>query len=132
MKDYHSKEKAVERKELGAEEMDERTIVDLLIDQVEVANVLILNKTDLVSAIEICRLKSILKKLNPSACLIDSQFGAVQPKLLMNTCSFDTCLTSLICVSCFCLHTYIYKRQHIIFQQENSVIGFGTFVYNSE
>lgn len=96
MKDYNSKEKALDRGELGAEESDERTIVDLLVDQVEIANVLILNKTDLVSAKDLDCLKTILKKLNPSARLIESQFGAVQPKLLMNTRSFDIDTASLL------------------------------------
>ncbi|CAE7804295.1 yciC [Symbiodinium sp. CCMP2592] len=89
LKDYHSQEKAIDRNELGAEETDQRSIVDLLVDQVEIANVLILNKTDLVSAKDLERLKGIFQKLNPSAQLIESQFGAVQPKLLMNTRSFD-------------------------------------------
>merc|ERR1719453_1217558 len=65
LQDYRSREKAVDRKELGAEEEDERTIVDLLTDQAEFANVLLLNKTDLVSSEELDKLKRILKKLNP-------------------------------------------------------------------
>ena len=39
LKDYHSHEKAIDRNELGAEETDQRSIVDLLVDQVEIANV---------------------------------------------------------------------------------------------
>merc|ERR1719454_334989 len=75
LKDYQSDTKAIDRKELGAEEGDERSIVNLLVDQVEIANVLILNKTDLVSPQELSSLKAILKKLNPKARMIESQFG---------------------------------------------------------
>merc|ERR1711972_30239 len=89
LKDYRSEEKAVDRKDLGAEETDERTIVDLLTDQAEFANVLILNKTDLVSSEELGQLRRILTKLNPGARLIESQFGNVDPKSLVNTRSFD-------------------------------------------
>jgi len=96
LKDYSSNEKAVDRHELGAEQTDERTIVDLLVDQVEIANVLVLNKKDLVSSKELQGLKSILKKLNPGAQLIESEFGSVEPKLLMNTRSFDIETVSLL------------------------------------
>lgn len=96
LKDYHCRDKAVDRDELGAEATDQRSIVDLLVDQVEIANVLVLNKTDLVSAKELECLKRIFHKLNPSARLIESQFGAVKPQLLINTRSFDLQTASLL------------------------------------
>eukprot|EP00929_Paragymnodinium_shiwhaense_P044563 TRINITY_DN22844_c0_g1_i1.p1 TRINITY_DN22844_c0_g1~~TRINITY_DN22844_c0_g1_i1.p1 ORF type:complete len:562 (+),score=126.08 TRINITY_DN22844_c0_g1_i1:78-1763(+) len=89
LKDYAVQEKLVDRKDLGAETGDERTIVDLLTDQIEFANVVILNKTDLVSSDELGKLKGILKKLNPNANVVESQFGVVDPALLQNTKSFD-------------------------------------------
>eukprot|EP00931_Biecheleriopsis_adriatica_P091443 TRINITY_DN6532_c1_g1_i1.p1 TRINITY_DN6532_c1_g1~~TRINITY_DN6532_c1_g1_i1.p1 ORF type:complete len:693 (+),score=131.50 TRINITY_DN6532_c1_g1_i1:78-2156(+) len=89
LKDYDSEELAIERKELGAEEKDDRHIVKLLIEQVEFANIFILNKTDLVTSEELNRLEGILKLLNPGARIIKSQFCAVSPKLLLNTNSFD-------------------------------------------
>ncbi|CAE7567966.1 unnamed protein product [Symbiodinium sp. CCMP2456] len=87
--DYQSLEKAVDRKELGAEKGDERTIVDLLIDQAEFANVLVLNKTDLVSTEQLGDLKQLLVKLNPGARIIESQHGAVDLEFLLNTKTFD-------------------------------------------
>jgi len=89
LSDYGSGEKAVDRRELGAEKGDERSIVDLLVDQAEFANVLVLNKTDLVSPKELGRLRGILRKLNPGARVVESQFGVVSPRLLLNTGSFD-------------------------------------------
>jgi len=89
LKDYNCAEKATDRKQLGAEATDRRRIVDLLVEQVEFANVLILNKADLVSAEELGSLKKILQKLNPGALLLDSTYGAVSPTLLLNTRRFD-------------------------------------------
>jgi len=89
LKDYDCGETLVDRKELGAEKQDKRTIVDLLVEQAEFANVLVLNKTDLVSSEELGRLKSVLRKLNAGAQIIESQFGAVSPQSLLNTRSFD-------------------------------------------
>jgi len=89
LNDYGCRETLVDRKELGAPEDDRRNIVDLLVEQAEFANVLVLNKTDLVSSTELGRLKGILGKLNPGARIIESQFGMVSPELLLNTHSFD-------------------------------------------
>lgn len=94
--DYQSASKAVERKELGAEEGDDRSIADLLVDQVEVANILILNKTDLVSPKQLDSLKAILKKLNPGARVIETNFGVVSPSLVLNTRSFNQAEVSML------------------------------------
>jgi len=72
---------------LGAD--DERSLSDLLIDQIEFANVLVLNKTDLVSDEELERLEGILKQLNPAAKQIRSVRGVVPPKEILNTGLFD-------------------------------------------
>lgn len=70
-------------------EGDFRTIVNLLTDQIEFANVIILNKTDLVDNNTIGLLKAALKKLNPTAKIISSQFGKVSPSEIVNTKLFD-------------------------------------------
>jgi len=89
LKDYGKRERLMDRKKLGAEEGDMRTIAHLLVDQVECANVIILNKTDLIKEKEADNLESILKKLNPKAKIIRSSYGKVKPELLLNTKSFD-------------------------------------------
>lgn len=68
---------------------DDRTIVNLLTDQIEFANVIILNKTDLVSKYVVGMLKSAMHKLNPSAKIIHSSFGKVAPAEILNTKLFD-------------------------------------------
>jgi len=96
LKDSDSDDYATDRKDLGAEEEDERTIAHLLIEQAEFANVLVLNKTDLVSCEQLDCLEGILRRLNPGARIIKSQFGVVSPKLLMNTRSFDIGAASML------------------------------------
>jgi len=68
---------------------DERTIVNLLTDQIEFANVIILNKTDLVETRTVNLLKAAIQKLNPGAKIIPSIFGKVSPKAILNTKLFD-------------------------------------------
>ena len=74
---------------LGASEDDDRTIADLLVDQVEFADVIVLNKTDLVSLEQIDVVKNVIKKLNPTAEILLSKFGKVDPKKILNTQRFD-------------------------------------------
>jgi G3E family GTPase len=74
---------------LTTEEKDERTIVNLLTDQIEFANVIILNKTDLVQPDQLKLLEGIIRKLNPDAKLIKTKFGEVSPREILNTKSFD-------------------------------------------
>lgn len=70
-------------------ENDERTIVNLLVDQIEFANVIVLNKTDLVSKKDLELLEASIKKLNPVAKIIHSEMGKIQPKEIMNTGLFN-------------------------------------------
>jgi len=87
-KDFGSPETLMDR-ELTDIEGDHRTIVNLLTDQVEFANVIILNKTDLVSEEDLGFLKATIHKLNPSAKLIESTFSKVDPHKLLNTGLFN-------------------------------------------
>ncbi len=68
---------------------DERTIVHLLIDQIEFADVIVVNKTDLVIADDLFRVESLLKKLNPRAKLIRTHHGVVPLNEIINTKKFD-------------------------------------------
>ena len=68
---------------------DYRTIVNLLTDQIEFANVIILNKTDLVDEDTVGLLQAAIHKLNPSAKIIRSSFGKIAPEEILNTELFD-------------------------------------------
>jgi G3E family GTPase len=70
-------------------ESDERTVTDLLIEQVEFANVLVLNKTDLCNAAELGRLEGILHHLNPEAKILRSSWGEVPLESVLGTNLFD-------------------------------------------
>ena len=87
-KDFGSPETLVDRN-LTDIEGDERTIVNLLTDQIEFANVIILNKSDLVSEDTLGILKAAIKKLNPSAKILESSFSRISPKEILNTGLFN-------------------------------------------
>lgn len=70
-------------------EGDSRTIVNLLTDQIEFADVIILNKTDLVDEKTIGLLSATIQRLNPGAIIIRSTFGKVHPNEVLNTKRFD-------------------------------------------
>jgi len=70
-------------------EDDYRTIVDLITDQIEFANVIILNKSDLVNEDELKILKGIIYKLNSTAKIITTSFSKVEPKEILNTKLFN-------------------------------------------
>lgn len=88
LRDYSSLDFIADRGESMGEE-DTRTVVDLLIEQIEFCDVLVLNKTDLMSPDEIARLEGMLKTLNPRAEIIHSSFGKVPLKRMINTGLFD-------------------------------------------
>lgn len=70
-------------------EEDERTVADLLADQVEFADVIVLNKTDLISFDELGRLKSLLRQLNQRAEIIPAERGNVPLSSILNTGRFN-------------------------------------------
>lgn len=73
----------------GVSEEDERSISDLLIDQIEFCDVLILNKVDLVEEKDLAQLEIILRKLQPAAKFIKTRFADVAINEVVNTGSFD-------------------------------------------
>ena len=86
--DFGTNELLIDRK-LTDMEGDYRTIVNLLTDQIEFANVIILNKTDLVDEKTVGLLKASIQKLNPGAKIITSNYSKVAPSEILNTKLFD-------------------------------------------
>jgi G3E family GTPase len=87
-KDFGSPERLIDR-DLTNIDGDDRTIVNLLTDQIEFANVIVLNKVDLVSNETLGVLKSAIHKLNPSAKIIESEYSKVAPNQILNTNLFN-------------------------------------------
>lgn len=86
--DFSCGETLLERGEASGEG-DTRDVVDLLIDQIETCNVLLLNKCDLVLNEELDELEGVLRKLQPTAKIIRTQNGSIDPKEILNTSLFD-------------------------------------------
>jgi G3E family GTPase len=72
---------------LGAD--DQRAIVELLIEQVEFANVLVISKVDLVSHEEVLQLEAILRHLNPGARIVHAAEGRIACEHVLETGLFD-------------------------------------------
>ncbi|ENP8331051.1 GTP-binding protein [Vibrio alginolyticus] len=70
-------------------EDDERSVADLLVDQVEFADVILISKTDLAEKSEIERLLAILKTLNTSATILPISNGEVELDAVLDTQSFS-------------------------------------------
>ncbi|MEO1621809.1 MAG: zinc metallochaperone GTPase ZigA [Cyanobacteria bacterium J06632_3] len=88
LEDY---EKAKYLKDTGESlgEEDERSVADLLVDQVEFADVILISKTDLVTPADVERLTAILKTLNTQANIIPIAQGQVSVDQVLSTGLFD-------------------------------------------
>ncbi len=88
MDELHTLETLAERG-IGNDDTDERTIVDLLVDQIEFADVLVLNKCDLAKPQDIGRIEALLGQLNPRARIVRAEWGQVPLNEVLNTQRFD-------------------------------------------
>ena len=88
IKDFSSPEYLTDRN-LTDIDGDERTIVNLLTDQIEFANVILLNKIDLVSEQDLRNLYDIIHKLNPEAKIIPTNHSKINLREVINTGIFD-------------------------------------------
>ncbi|SES10623.1 GTP-binding protein [Salisediminibacterium halotolerans] len=86
--DYQSGESLLDRKQTDDEE-DVREVVDLLIDQVEFANVILLNKTDLLDEENTEKLKGMIRKLNGDAEIIETVNAEVPLAKILHTNAFQ-------------------------------------------
>jgi G3E family GTPase len=80
---------ALSDRELAAVDGDARSIADLLVDQVEFADVLLLNKTDLVSEQALATVETMLRRLNPRAKLLRTVHGLIDLAEVLDTGLFD-------------------------------------------
>ncbi|MBF6137945.1 GTP-binding protein [Nocardia otitidiscaviarum] len=76
---------SLEQRDMQAGEGDARTISDLLVDQVEFADVLIISKTDLVSANAVGSVEATIRRLNPKAKILRAVKGSVDLSEVLDT-----------------------------------------------
>ncbi|MEM6704400.1 MAG: GTP-binding protein [Acidobacteriota bacterium] len=88
LRDYAASEALQDRGESLGED-DLRTVTHLLVDQVEFADVIVLNKMDLVSDGEASKLEAILRALNPGARILRTTRGRVPLESVLDTRLFD-------------------------------------------
>ena len=88
LKDYGSKDFLKDRGEALGEE-DNRTLVDLLVDQIEFADVILLNKVEDTSPAELQTARAIIQALNPDAEVIETNFSKVSLDRVLNTGKFN-------------------------------------------
>lgn len=74
---------------LAAGEEDERTLADLFVEQVEFADVLVINKCDLADEQALGRLEAFLRQLNPYAKILRTSYGRIDPAEILNTGLFS-------------------------------------------
>ncbi|KAI6312626.1 hypothetical protein MCOR30_010507 [Pyricularia oryzae] len=88
MNDFHTDQLLSSRRgDVGPE--DERTVSDLMVDQIEFADVIVLNKTDMVDRATKQRVIDLITKLNHRAKVIETSHGKVDVKAIVNTGLFD-------------------------------------------
>lgn len=85
---------ALADREMSAGGGDARSISDLLVDQVEFADVILLNKTDLVGEATLGTVETLLRRLNPKANVIRTDHGKVAIEEVLDTGLFDPVLAA--------------------------------------
>ncbi|MCX6018068.1 MAG: GTP-binding protein [Chloroflexi bacterium] len=74
---------------MHVDDEDDRASGDVLIEQVEFANVILLNKCDLVDVHELDMVEVALRRLNPMARIVRTEFGCVAPSEILDTGAFN-------------------------------------------
>ena len=88
LQDYQAAESLDSRGET-LDESDERSITDLLIEQIEFADVILISKIDLISSTDRQELMAILQRLNTQAEIIPMVMGEVPLNKILDTGRFD-------------------------------------------
>ncbi len=84
LKDYSSRDFLRDRGEIAGED-DERPLVQLLVEQIEFADVIILNKVDIAKPEDIAAARTIIRSLNADARIIETSHARVDPRDILDT-----------------------------------------------
>lgn len=88
LRQFYSAESLYDMRQVDDAE-DERTISHLLVEQVEFANITVINKSDLISEQELLKLVSVIRSLNTDARIITTSHGEINISDIVNTWLFD-------------------------------------------
>ena len=122
--DYSSSDFLSDRGETAGEN-DNRTLVDLLVEQIEFADVIILNKVWTASADQLDAARKIIAGLNADARVIETDFAEVAPKDILGTGLFDLAKAETHPLWFQELHGF---RDHV---PETEEYGIRSFVYRA-
>lgn len=122
--DYSSSDFLSDRGETAGEN-DNRTLVDLLVEQIEFADVIILNKVGTASADQLDAARKIIAGLNADARVIETDFAEVAPKDILGTGLFDLAKAETHPLWFQELHGF---RDHV---PETEEYGIRSFVYRA-
>jgi len=109
---------------IGRDDDDQRTIAELIVDQIEFADLIVLTKTDLVDADDSERVAALLQTLNPSARIEVAPFGRLPIETLLDSGRFDPDSTGA-----FPGWAQALNGEHI---SESEEFGITNFVYRSQ
>ena len=70
-------------------EVDEEDIENLIIQQIEFCNLIVLNKVDEIKPEELAEVKAVIRKLQPKAEIIETNYGKVDISKILDTKSFN-------------------------------------------
>ncbi len=88
LRELGTRDRLIDR-QIGAVEDDIRRIAHLLIDQIEFANVIIVNKTDRASTRDLAKVDGLLRHLNPGATILRSLHADVPLEAVLDTGMYD-------------------------------------------
>ncbi len=110
---------------LSVDPDDERNLAHLLVEQVEFADVLVVNKTDLVGRDELDLLKLALSRLNPGARIVEAERGQIPLREVLNTERFDLEAASA-------RPGWVHALSDAPSTSESETYGVGSFVYRAD
>ena len=110
-----------------AEEGDQRSLVGLLTEQIEFANIIVLNKISLLDEAQRATVRGLIAALNPQARVIETDHGVVPPAAIFNTGLFDH--EAAETYAGWAQELYALKTGHI--ESEADTYGVRSFVYRA-
>ncbi|WP_159951217.1 GTP-binding protein [Rhizobium sp. 18065] len=124
VRDYSSSDFLADRGETAGDD-DKRTLVDLLVEQIEFADVIILNKIGTATPVQLDAARKIIAGLNADARVIETDFAEVLPKDILGTGLFDLAKAETHPLWFKELHGF---RDHV---PETEEYGIRSFVYHA-